>query len=1248
MMSLDSEMASLFAGMNSAPRVASFAGSHPDLIRQFGKYDPLAMATNFAGLLTRRETRANCLRLQCLVALAIRYGVGHRRPSRELLARAFKALGSGWAGKSEDPAEDVAIARVSGKRGSYSMFTGLAEGAVGQLERFLDIVDNMPDGAPWEDLRESTYALLALSDEVVRRSGGAVNEIGAAYPVKTVPPGLLEALADSRDAVTFTTAELADLGIPPFRLASFMFDMEGRRELDGDPINMTCLDRRPIVAFEEAIVLAMPTVVCQAIQRLVIEFCLARGMKEALEGNLVKSYGRFLHETEILGGASGAPFMFRKLSDMSLASVLRKIDDGRWLQVVAWVDNLDGYETDNFSGTNQDPIGVGQAVAEEIRICAAKLSKEEGFRGGVTLVVSCGWGRGLTCAFEDPPPDWRMAFVSAHDLQSLSDLPGMRPTYLWRLLDMRDEVKRNGVELFNLNGLLNLVAWARKNDEHVIPHAQLPPEFGTVEPAMLAIEQNALLDLRHEAALSKDRRLLAHLDGQLIPVERTVSRPLDGQYLPHYASRELFRKGVLNGAVMTDARVWWVQMGASGGSDAIEIFRHWEMLHHWLGVAAPVLDACFSTLLPGPILWDVHFDNITPTARVEDENTFGDDQTAVTATLTCETGGNIVRIRAEADFQRAHQHVSNVAERTLVRALVAGTALLAGVDLAEEGVEEIAERIIPGRGARHIHHLRGQNFRDYVGNTLPRGYIEISPQDSALFKLGRAGRVRGAGGGTITGKADCVAFLNAAVARTERELCAALKEYARTPFLLGVIENYERVYRERSRGERTSLAVLAQRRGSDAAYRMLAEHEGERNAVMQSSRILLEAGLCECPAEGRTTFGEIDLSRLMVMANAIVVTGGWSNAIRWGAMEPSLKISPLGDILTDSTFEADIVAPFGLASNRVMTDAAVARYPEFYAPPAEGTAVDTLLNSRFAAAWIDEIGLSVDGVREVIDALEDHGIALGKAAFRISRENFATLVRKTGLEEDAADLFLRSFRLPARSTWFDLPTGFLPRDREAWRFQRQLSVLRRPILDPGDGELVVAPGMLREGVGYVLRNFYEGLYDQSFPVAAAMRSWIGFAKSTHGHAFNGLVANRLKDFGWVTKPDLKMTNLLSKGFPRNYGDVDVLAWNRMTGRVLLIECKDLQFRKTMGEIAEQLADFRGELDERGRPDLLRKHLDRHALATEHVTEVRRFTGLTVAPQIECHVVFRYPVPVAFKKSTDLAVRFTLFDELKSM
>jgi len=77
-----------------------------------------------------------------------------------------------------------------------------------------------------------------------------------------------------------------------------------------------------------------------------------------------------------------------------------------------------------------------------------------------------------------------------------------------------------------------------------------------------------------------------------------------------------------------------------------------------------------------------------------------------------------------------------------------------------------------------------------------------------------------------------------------------------------------------------------------------------------------------------------------------------------------------------------------------------------------------------------------------------------------------------------------------------------------------------------------------------------------------MRSWAGKAGHKHGNAFSKAVAQRLEELGWCAEVEIKITKLLKQGFEQDYGDVDVLAWNPETGRVLIIECKDVQYRKT--------------------------------------------------------------------------------------
>jgi len=161
-----------------------------------------------------------------------------------------------------------------------------------------------------------------------------------------------------------------------------------------------------------------------------------------------------------------------------------------------------------------------------------------------------------------------------------------------------------------------------------------------------------------------------------------------------------------------------------------------------------------------------------------------------------------------------------------------------------------------------------------------------------------------------------------------------------------------------------------------------------------------------------------------------------------------------------------------------------------------------------------------------------------------------------------------------------------------------------------------------------------------------MCKWIGHANNVQRTGFNSAVAIRVRELGWQSKPEVKLTEILGGSLGRNYGDIDVLAWRPESGRVLAMECKDLQFHKTLGQVAEQLADFRGELQADGKPDHLRRHLDRLDVLNAHRLEVAKALRLTSPIQMEGHLVFRNLVPMRFAWDRMASrIKLSLFAEL---
>jgi hypothetical protein len=179
--------------------------------------------------------------------------------------------------------------------------------------------------------------------------------------------------------------------------------------------------------------------------------------------------------------------------------------------------------------------------------------------------------------------------------------------------------------------------------------------------------------------------------------------------------------------------------------------------------------------------------------------------------------------------------------------------------------------------------------------------------------------------------------------------------------------------------------------------------------------------------------------------------------------------------------------------------------------------------------------------------------------------------------------------------------------------------------------------------------FYGGQIPDQQARSGQMRSWLGKANNVQRSRFNHTVADRMKELGWQAEAEVTITKILGRPLDRNYGDVDVLAWSTTSGRVLAIECKDLHFLKTIGEVAEQISDFRGVVRSDGRPDHLRKHLNRIDVLQAHREIVAKALKLKQSPQIEGHLVFKNPVPMKFMwREWKDKVKLSFFSELESI
>lgn len=1232
----------------------SVVNEHRTLFREIEGFDPLRLAACFGGLLTVPELQSNCGRLEVLTHLCFALARGKRKPNEKIVAKLFKVLGEGMTGSQEDPAEDVFVSLVVTRRGNFRVLEGMWESAGFHTQHVVSAVELAVDiNVGFQPMLDRVYALLRLSDLMCERAKLPRYVSGNMIPEKNIPPKILGNVKSFRARIRFTEEELTAAGISVYELAEFGFDPPARFGLPSERAGHSTLERNPVVYRNGEFYLLLSTAVTPAIRRYVIDGMSTAKPRDFFASLLSYELAGAINRTPLLGDRMGAPVEFHKTDNGAISGVMYNADRGRFMNFVFFADTLEDFDAGGGllgAYPTRNSEGLRGDIEKWIDHAYQAASKTPGFQEGITLLVGCGAGRAILDVTPKREWDsWRVEIISAPDLFTLSSLPDFKPLSLWRLLAGRDRLYELGIHLMNVNGLLNLVGWARSLGGHLVPHSSMPADFGSSGNAMVMIEQNALLKVREEVAKKDDRHALLSIDGKWIPVRRDGQSVFDeDRSRPFYVSEEAEDRWPM-AVYETANRPWWVKLETTDATVGAFAYQRYQMLRTWLCIAAPVLEDAFPQLRPGPILWKTRF-----AGDLGDKLSAGEREfMTVEQTLPfieIDVGPSTVSLVVLAGFEDAIFNPINVAERALMTQLVEAVAKLANAPLDEAPREALVAKIVTSPDARQSHAFRTQTFRDYVKRAMWSSPVEIDVDDTATVKLGLGWRNRDRSeGGEITGRDACTAYLNGIVALLEDEICADLRVFDRRSVINFALMNHEAAASERDNWRRTAAAVVALHNDKKATIGTIAHHEAELNAIFQATRLMVEFAICECPLEGGIKPGKFDMSRIMGKIMLACGIGGWSASIHWQAMEPLVRVTPLGDIHANVTFQEEILTPYGRTMADVFVQESMDNYAHNLQEPKVLPTDESRMEDQFADALKEQFGAPLDVIRKFVDDIEDIGIKGEKPVLALKRSEVLALADgKDAAYAEGIKKLLDFMTLKGRSRWRDVPEGYQKRDIEPWRFRRPLSVLRKPFVnldDAADPTLMVAPGILRDAFGYSFRNYYAG----DFPVwqlTQKMNAWAGKARDKMGKKFGAEVGTRLTELGWKVETEVRITKLLGKSFDVNYGDVDVLAWNSESGRVLLIECKDVQHRKTDGEIAEQLLDFRGELYEKGKPDLLLKHLRRIEVVKEHVLEVTKYLKLAKPAALEGHLVFKNPVPMKFAwERMKERVRLSLFAEL---
>lgn len=1232
----NARMEEIFARMAESERWAKLEISldeateaNRNLCSDLSRFSRLQAVALLSALLTLPEYQSNCIRLELLVALAVMHCHGQKTPNLNDVGRWYLDIGKSPCVSGEDPAEDVFVTLIQTEETDYRMLEGVWESAGFYTQRVVNVIATMPREEHFANLKRTVRAMLVVSEIICERAGLHRYQQGSdtrRATIATTKLGRRDALIE-RTSVRYQDLEAR--GVLKQDLAPFFLPRQALAGLGRQQVALTAIDRHPIIDAGDRLIVALPTAITTALREFTIWIVNEMGATNRFDLVLSAEFAEVLGNTPLFGDLKRAPVAWSKSGADRLASFSVDIDRGYVIAFHIFLPSIARHNGGGFKSVIELSYDLQESIQRSMRGAEKSHEADPEFRRGIHVVVGCGWGKGYDASFSsDGSKKWKFESLSAADLVRLSGLDEMNVRRFWRYEEGLNAVRESGVEIVNINGVLNLFGWMRRNHGHFVPHEDLPPgRISPDQPIHIHPPLNLLRDLRVEVDQSHDRHSAWDQRGAWHDVQRIQPSPA----FPRESTSRLYacmhcaenRRLV---ALYEGEHKIWLEVDTPSITSSETHYRLWEMTTEWLHRIGSVLD----DQLEGGGLFGVRILFEDDEATVEAIEAEVPTSPIDLCSIEILDGQKTTLVKLAAGFIHAFREPKNTAESAIVESMLRGLLTMKTIDSSEPLVKKFRDLVVPNDAARSFHMFHAHELIDYIRDELPRDLISINSIDDAISRLGLGWRLHEGENDVLEGRDNCTSLLNKAVDTIVGDILGILGHFDRGAVVDRLLLNCLEAIRGEQQWKKTSAAVLGLHGHEPQVVDEIVADLSRFSGASICSRVLIEMALCACPLDGGVAPAEMELGDLVAKVSLLIRMGGLSDGIYFNALIPRLRISPLGDILFQDDFGNEVVEPTLTQAIGQAFVSGAAWQQKYYLPPEGLDSTREHFGEPFWEAWVAETGVDIDKTRQILDAIEGKAIQERAPILRLRRSEFLLMFEGV-LEQEKLIRFIGQYELAPRPHWDKPPPGFRLQEIFPWRFGRRLSLVARPIIRMDDSEdplLVIAPSMLRRGVLYVLGSAYQGTLDQSFFVSDPMRKeWRG--RAGEGHTFNHKAARNFEEAGWAVREGIGLPEILKRSIDRDFGDIDILAWKSGSNLICVGECKDLSIARNYSEIAALLSDYQGKL-KKGKPDKLLRHLERVRVLQDNLPELARFTGIE-APVIVSALFVSGVVPMQYAK-----------------
>lgn len=1209
-----------FSATQAQPQPSSF----------FEQYNSIDLLKSFAGLTLLPQNHGKNVRFEELSTICLR-SFNDNKPivsHGTLTAYLNENYPSHYL---EDPVTNLFTDLVTYYGGDYIIFPGITEGGSYVLSKLLTAIYNWPDsGIPvWfkNNCRHVSLLMLNLSDRVATRLGYS------RYHFEEVDGNLISIpdtarLEDLKAAVTFSEEEMEHL-LQEKQIAREALDMcildIGDPDLQNDHIEESPLLTKPIVRHNGEYIITSPATLSYALVDII--------HSQASTSGCLPSVRNAYH---------GVIWNYTQLHLKQLGFSL--------MEIPAIAENVDNTIREGIYRFDNDKLAFiqYQTSGEEIH----QQRKQETindilalpeFAGHLFMDISLisSMGQDLFIMYGRTENSLSIS-MPIDEFDTLVKLKEHDAIDLWNFANARDNQIPDS-DLFGAS-FMDVFKVYKENDESFYMSDNTANVILHIEPGYAGslFKEAKLLTDEHSIARSIGERLAN------IPVVRK------DKYAPIYWSIEELSSGNLNMAVEGFPLAVWV----SPNKNSFDIppaarslyFEMADAIAYWLWQCQELINDDLSLLGQIPIAFRFEFDQEERFNPLE-KNFERDPE--LTSYFNISVVGNTISVSIPPAIIPYLYGADNEGERELTRQLLRGINLLLEAQqkptIGTERIIQIIDAAAPLGVKKKIFILdSADNLLLDPSNLTRHRYLQGYNVNTILNNL-----VPGLGDlcppvGDITDKVLKTKLTRDVVIRVLLpKLQATINQYPNEPLLKRLISLNESLIHKREElrvktPTRIACFVTEEQQTSD-----LQDNLAKLSQTTLAVRCLIEHLAAE-PSIGEKIVSTAAIDELIAIMNAIIDWGSIGDQINFDLFEIEMGILPSGRIGTSKQLFKEIFDPYHASKSKENVRDALDTFEQVFPQlnPIQGSDVPVSLDNAFT----EEFGISFIRLCEVVNDMGIIAYGQPNACATILKSDLFIEINKHDhtYSEEEFNIALEYLSLFNRGKVHRVPAGFDNIDISPWRFNRRLSLLRKPLVLVDNPEDPNNP-MVYWGFRQLLSSrmyWYDQCTTNRLRVSedGPVQRVLGKLAQHNGKRLVESVLNEFDTDDLIIDSEVPINPKSDLNNETDIGDVDVLVIDTSTKIIYSLECKSMAPSRNIKEMIGEVDKLFGSDSEKGWID---KHIGRDTWLKANLNQLGIKYGIDLSDYtLKSFFVTQEDMLTPYLKTRQLAIPFVTLYSLK--